>query len=173
MRAKIAGLLLSVSWLQAGNAAGDAARSWRQAHEREILAEFFELLSIPNLATDTLDIRRNATAISAILERRGVRTRLLEVPGAPPVVYGELRTPGATRTLVFYAHYDGQPLEPKEWASPPWAPVLRDRMLEKDGRVVTLPANGPVDPEWRIYARSASDDKAPIQAMVTALDALK
>ena len=73
---------------------------------------------------------KNAVAIVALLEKRGVKTRLLEEAGAPPVVFGEIETPGATRTLVFYAHYDGQPLDPKEWATPPWQPVVRDAPLE-------------------------------------------
>jgi acetylornithine deacetylase/succinyl-diaminopimelate desuccinylase-like protein len=157
--------------------ATQAARAWRETHEREILREFMALLALPNLARDSAGIRANAAAVSALLEKRGVKTQLLEIPGAPPVVYGEIPTPGATRTLIFYAHYDGQPLDPKEWATPPWEPVLRDRPLEKDGRVVTLPASGAatgkIDPEWRIYARSASDDKAPIAAISTALDGLK
>jgi len=111
-----------------------------------------DLLAIPNLARDDANIRKNAAAIVSLLEKRGVTTRLLEVPGAPPVVFGQIDTPGATRTVVFYAHYDGQPLDPKEWATPPWQPDLR---------------------ESRIYARSASDDKAPIIAIAAALDALK
>jgi acetylornithine deacetylase/succinyl-diaminopimelate desuccinylase-like protein len=149
------------------------AREWREGHEREILRDFADLLALPNLARDTENIRRNATAVAVALEKRGVKTRLLETAGAPPVVYGELLTPGATRTVVFYAHYDGQPLDPKEWASPPWQPVFRDRPVEKDGRVVQLPPTGKVDAEWRLYARSASDDKAPIIAIAAALDALK
>src|SRR6185369_12224096 len=148
-------------------------RAWRETHELAILGEFVTLLAAPNLARDGEGIRKNAAAVAALFEKRGVKTQLLEVPGAPPVVYGELRTPGATRTLVFYAHYDGQPLDPKEWATPPWEPVIRDRALDKDGRVVTLPAAGKIDPEWRIYARSASDDKAPLAAMAAALDGLK
>jgi acetylornithine deacetylase/succinyl-diaminopimelate desuccinylase-like protein len=155
------------------NPAAQAARQWREGHERAILSEFVDLLSQPNLARDGAGIRKNAAAVSAILERRGVKTRLLEVPGAPPSVFGEIATPGATRTVIFYAHYDGQPLDPKEWATPPWEPVLRDRPLEKDGRVIPLPESGRIDPEWRLYARSASDDKAPIIAIATALDALK
>src|SRR6185369_6436843 len=153
--------------------AAAAARNWRESHERAIVAEFLELLAMPNLARDEAAIRRNAAAVSAVLEKRGVQTRLLEVPGAPPVVFGELATPGATRTLIFYAHYDGQPLDPKEWASPPWQPVLRNRPLDRNGDLVALPSSGKIDPEWRIYARSASDDKAPIIAIATALDALK
>jgi acetylornithine deacetylase/succinyl-diaminopimelate desuccinylase-like protein len=155
------------------NPAATAARQWRETHERAIVAEFIDLLALPNIARDAADIRKNAAAVSAILERRGVRTRLLETAGAPPVVYGELATPGATRTIVFYAHYDGQPLDPKEWASPPWQPTLRDAPIEKDGRVIPLPASGKIDPEWRLYARSAGDDKAPIMAIVTTLDAIK
>ena len=132
------------------------------------------LLAIPNLASDATNIRKNAEAIQKMLARRGVESRLLEVEGAPPAVYGEIRTPGARRTIVFYAHYDGQPVDPTEWATPPWQPVLRDKALDRDGRTIPLPDDGSkFDPQWRIYARSASDDKAPIQAMLTALDALK
>ena len=156
----------------ATNPAAEAARNWRDAHERAILTEFMDLLAIPNLARDPANIRRNAQAIEALLEKRGVKTRLFEVDGVPPVVYGEIDTPGATRTIVFYAHYDGQPLDPKEWASPPWQPVIRDGAMNRDAKIVSLPESGPIDPEWRIYARSASDDKAPIVAMAAALDAL-
>ncbi|HLJ47103.1 MAG TPA: M20/M25/M40 family metallo-hydrolase [Bryobacteraceae bacterium] len=141
-----------LSICSAENPAAQAAQKWRIAHERAILAEFTELLAIPNIASDTANIRRNAAAVAAILEKRGVHTRLLETPGAPPVVYGEIATPGATRTIVFYAHYDGQPLDPKEWATDPWKPVIKDD---------------------RIWARSASDDKAPIIAIATALDGLR
>jgi acetylornithine deacetylase/succinyl-diaminopimelate desuccinylase-like protein len=155
------------------NPAATAARSWRETHEPLILREFMDLLAMPNLARDSANIHANAAAIVKLLEKRGVKTRLLEIPDAPPVVFGEIVTPGATRTLVFYAHYDGQPLDPKEWATPPWQPVLRDGPLNHDARVIPLPANGPINPEWRIYARSASDDKAPVIAIATALDALQ
>ena len=156
------------------NPAARAAREWRQQHERAIVDEFFGLLSLPDIAADRENIRRNADLIARMMEKRGVTSRLISVPGANPVVFGEISTPGATRTIAFYAHYDGQPLDPKEWATPPFAPVLRNRSLEKDGQVIPLPAAGvPFDPEWRIYARSASDDKAPIIAMLTAIDALR
>jgi acetylornithine deacetylase/succinyl-diaminopimelate desuccinylase-like protein len=153
MRNVVVALALAAAcgWAQ-GNEAAAAARKWREANEKPILAEFFELLSLPNLARDEADTRRNAAAVRAMYEKRGVATRLLEVPGAPPVVFGRIDTPGATRTIVFYAHYDGQALDPKEWATPPWQPVLRDD---------------------RIYARSSSDDKAPIMAIASALDAMK
>ena len=148
---------------------------YRRTHEAEILREFRNLLAIPNLASDSASIRRNAAAVSAMLQRRGVTTQLLESPsGGPPAVYGELRTPGAARTIVLYAHYDGQPVEAARWTTAPWEPTLRDGMIEHGGVVVPFPtANGVAQPEWRLYARSASDDKAPIVAMLVALDALR
>ena len=98
----------------------------------------------------------------------------MSVPGGNPLVFGEIRTPGATRTIVFYAHYDGQPLDPEEWATPPFQPTLRDRRLEDGGQVIPLPPAGtPFDPEWRLYARGAADDKAPIIALMTAIDAIR
>lgn len=157
------------------SAAALAARSYRTAHESEILMEFAGLLALPNVASDAPNIRRNADAIRLLLERRGVRTQLLEVDSAPPVVYGEVTTPGADRTIVFYAHYDGQPVEPEKWAGgDPFSPVLRSDTLEKGGRELPWPQQGErIDPEWRIYGRSSSDDKAPIIAMAAALDALR
>ncbi len=149
-------------------------RRYRQSHDREIIRSYMELLAIPNIASDPVDLRRNAEAIVQAFQKRGVISRLLEYEGAPPVVYGELTKPGATRTILFYAHYDGSPLNPREWLTPPFQPVLRSGPIERDGQVIPLPEQGkPFNPEWRIYARSASDDKAPIIALLTALDALQ
>src|SRR5262245_32379172 len=152
-----------------------AARSYRQAHEHEIMEEFGALLSVPNVASDAPNIRRNAQSISRMLEKRGVKTRLLEIPEAPPMVFGEINTPGATRTLIFYVHYDGQPVEPAKWTGgDPFKPTLRSASLEAEGREIPLPAKDQkFDPEWRLYARSSGDDKAPIIAICAALDALR
>jgi acetylornithine deacetylase/succinyl-diaminopimelate desuccinylase-like protein len=167
-----AGLVATVS--AQSSAAAQAARQWRQQHERAIVEEFMALLAIPNISRDTANIQRNADAIRDALIKRGVAARLVSVPGANPVVFGEIRTPGATRTIGFYAHYDGQPLDPKEWTTPPFAPTLRNRAIEAGGTVIPLPAVGtPFVPESRIYARGAADDKAPIIAQLTALDAIR
>ena len=75
---------------------------------------------------------------------------------------------------MFYAHYDGQPLDPKEWATPPFEPVLRDAPLDAGGKLIPLPAPGqPFGPEWRIYGRAAADDKVAIVAFAAALDAIR
>lgn len=151
-------------------------REYRRAHEHEILKEFMELLAIPNVADDRKNIRRNAAAILAMMERRKLKPRLLEAsnPAAPPAVYGEWNTPGATRTLIFYAHYDGQPTDPLQWTGTlPWQPVLRTAALEAAGKILPAPkAKEPINPEWRLYARSAADDKAGVMAILTAFDAM-
>ncbi len=148
-------------------------RAYRFAHETEIIGELVDLLSIPNVASDTENIRRNAAKLIDMMGRRGIEARLLEGSG-PPAIFGEMKTPGAARTIGFYAHYDGQPVEPSKWATDPFKPTLRDKPLEAGGRVMPFPKAGErFDPEWRLYARSASDDKAPIIAMFAALDALK
>jgi len=149
---------------------------YRRTHERQILDEFTRLLSIPNIASDTPNIRRNAEFIRDMMQRRGLNPRLLEGKSAdtPPAVYGEWNVPGAMRSIILYAHYDGQPVDPRAWsASPPFQPTWRTAAMESDGQIVTLPASGEINPEWRLYARSASDDKAGVMAILTAFDALK
>jgi acetylornithine deacetylase/succinyl-diaminopimelate desuccinylase-like protein len=149
---------------------------FRLANEHRLLTEFIQLLSIPNIASDTPNIRKNAAYLVAEMKKRGLRPRLLEANDktVPPVVYGEWMTPGATKTVIFYAHYDGQPTDPADWTgSKPWEPVLRTASLEKGGTIIPFPKPGEkIDPEWRVYARSASDDKAGVFAILTAFDAL-
>jgi acetylornithine deacetylase/succinyl-diaminopimelate desuccinylase-like protein len=176
---------LVVGWgLLAGAAPGSATdgapevaervRAWRVQHERQILAELVGLLAIPNVASDREDIQRNAEALVALLRRRGARAEILENEPGPPAVLGEIETPGATRTVVFYAHYDGQPADPADWTTPPWTPTLRAGRLSEDARVVDLSSlHGEIDDDWRLYARSASDDKGPIVALLSAVDALR
>ena len=157
-------------WAQADQM---AVRKWVGANEKKILEEYSELIRIPNVTADLKNVRKNAEFIRAMFERRGVAARLLEVEGASPVVYGEIRTPGAKRTVIFYAHYDGQPVDPKEWLTPPFEPVMRTASVEDGGKVVDWRAAAKIEPEWRLFGRATSDDKAPIMAMAAALDAMK
>ena len=148
----------------------DQVRAWRQAHEQRIVDDFVKLLVLPNVASDQVNIRKNADYIRGLFEQRGFRVRLLEAGDSPPAVFAERETPGADTTLMIYVHYDGQPVNAADWASDPWTPVMRDAPVELGGRDVAMQA--PFDPEWRLFARSAGDDKAPIAALTAALDAL-
>jgi acetylornithine deacetylase/succinyl-diaminopimelate desuccinylase-like protein len=150
----------------------DQVTAWRQSHERPIVEEFDALLRLPDVATNVADIEANARLLVPMLEKRGLKTRLLSAgPGTPPAIYGELKVPGARRTVVYYAHYDGQPVTPAQWRSPPFVPTMRDGLNGAD--VDWRKGAGPLNPEWRLFARAAGDDKVSIVALLSALDALK
>jgi acetylornithine deacetylase/succinyl-diaminopimelate desuccinylase-like protein len=147
----------------------DAVRGWRREHAAEVLREFAELVALENVTGDVPALRRNAEAIVPALRARGVEAEAVGPDGVAPLVVGRVPArPGAPR-LGLYAHYDGQPVTPADWATPPFRPTL----VGPDGATVPLPAPGePVDDEWRLHGRAAADDKAPIAALLAALDAL-
>ncbi|MEP7384313.1 MAG: M20/M25/M40 family metallo-hydrolase [Gemmatimonadota bacterium] len=166
-------LLLCAAPLRA-QSGSDVARRYREAHEASLLRDFADLLKHPNVASDSVNIRRTAAYIRDHLTAVGVTAQLLEVPGAPPIVFGTLMVPGATRTLGVYVHYDGQPVNPAEWTHPPFEPTLYNRSMEAGGTPIPMPRDGQaVDPEWRLYARSAGDDRAPIAAILPVLRSFK
>ncbi len=141
------------------------------------LTEYRELLSIPNVLGDSVNILRNANLIKEMLSRRGIKSELLlsGKPKSAPVVYGEVVTPGAKTTLSFYAHYDGQPVNPKQWAEglSPFTPVLMSARLDKGGKIIPFPsAAEPIDPTWRLYGRGSADDKAGVFAIIAAYESI-
>jgi acetylornithine deacetylase/succinyl-diaminopimelate desuccinylase-like protein len=155
----------------------EKVRAFRRANEHQILAEYIEFLSIPNFALDKANIQRNAEFIAAMLQKRGIKSRFLpsRTPGTPPAVYGEVLVAGAKRTVVFYAHYDGQAVSPEQWdpSIKPYGPVFLTQSIEKGGKVLPRPKPGePINPEWRISGRSSSDDKAGVMLILNAYDAL-
>ena len=121
----------------------DKINKYRAQHESAILREYFNFLSIPNYALDKVNIDKNAVFIEAMLKKRGIQTRLLEsnTKGSPKAVYGEVMVPGATQTIIFYAHYDGQPVNPEKWhpGIKPYQPVLLDQSIEKSGKIIACP----------------------------------
>jgi acetylornithine deacetylase/succinyl-diaminopimelate desuccinylase-like protein len=146
-----------------------------------ILAELVDFLKLENVAHNTpkghADIQRNAEYIVKLLEKRGLKTQILNVDGGFPAVYGELLTPGATKTVVFYAHYDGQPVVPAQWKTPAFEPSLVDTAgkpmpLNLNPGIVPDPARGDQE-NFRLFARGASDDKAGVLGLIAAIDALK
>jgi acetylornithine deacetylase/succinyl-diaminopimelate desuccinylase-like protein len=154
-------------------------RDYRTDHEDRIVRELAEFLAIPNVASDTPNIQRNAEHLVEMLEARGIETHLLPITGRGPVVFGKLMAPEATRTVIFYAHYDGQPVDPAAWTDgTPFEPALRSEAIEVGGKRIPFLENSAKQPavykdDWRIYARSASDDKSPIVGLLAALDAMR
>jgi acetylornithine deacetylase/succinyl-diaminopimelate desuccinylase-like protein len=148
---------------------------YRLAHEAAIVGELDALTRLKSVAADPAGIAATAHALESALKQRGFAVSELSTgTGSPPAVFGSLKTPGAKRTVVFYAHYDGQPVTPSQWSSDPFLPVMREHALTDAARDVDWKkAAPPFDPEWRLFGRAVSDDKASIAAFLAAYDALK
>jgi acetylornithine deacetylase/succinyl-diaminopimelate desuccinylase-like protein len=154
-----------------------AIRKYADKNAGEIVKEFTGLLALPNVAADPAGQQKTAAFIMEMMNKRGIqKVQLLNAstPGAPPAVYGEVIVPGAKQTLIFYAHYDGQPVNPAQWAKElnPFQPKLFSGTIDNGGINMPFPADGHYNSEWRIYARSASDDKAGVDAILNAYDAI-
>jgi acetylornithine deacetylase/succinyl-diaminopimelate desuccinylase-like protein len=111
-----------------------------------------------------------------MMKQRGLNPRLLEAstPNTPPAVYGEWKTPGAQRTILVYAHYDGQPTDPKQWTgTQPWQPVFRSARWKQRQIIATASRWLDDQPAMAHLRAFASDDKAGVMAILTAFSALK
>src|SRR4030095_16233043 len=156
----------------------DKIRVYRTQNERKIINDFFSFLQIPNGATDDANIAKNASWLSEQMKAKGIENVSLLTSGennVPPVVYGEINVPTASKTIIFYAHYDGQPVNPALWAKGlhPFQPQLLNGKIEDSALVQSLSsAKFPLNEDWRIYARGSSDDKAGVMAILTASDAI-
>jgi len=163
-------ILAALAWSGPGSAAGlaDDVTAWRGAHEGAVIAQLDELVRLRSVAADPATLNATAAKLKGLLDARGFKTALFTAPGAPPLVYG-LYDVGAKRTVVFYAHYDGQPVTPSQWSGDPFTPVMR-----ADGRDVDWKAvRGSFNPDWRLHGRAAADDKAAIVALLAGFDTLK
>ena len=154
-----------------------AVKEYTNEHSSAMMDEFTAFLSIPNLASDAINMQKNAAFIREMMKSRGIHNiQLLDASSSsvPPVVYGDVTVPGATQTIIFYAHYDGQPVNPAQWAPglTPFTPKLFSAAIDKNGVPLGKPADEKYQPDWRIYARGASDDKGGVTAILNAYGAL-
>jgi acetylornithine deacetylase/succinyl-diaminopimelate desuccinylase-like protein len=172
----VCGLLVLFAATQASAAnLREQVESYRITHESQIIDQLEDLTRIKSIAADPSGLIAAADRLQSLLKQRGFETKqLTSGAGAPPLVFGYLKSPKAKRTVVFYAHYDGQPVTPSQWKSDPFEPVVRSGPLNSGERDVDLKsAHSPFDPEWRLFGRAVSDDKASIVAFLSAFDALK
>ncbi len=149
------------------------------------LADFRELLRLPNDARQPEDIEAVVLWLEHAFGSRGFRTERIPTPGSPLLLAERGLAEDGPAVLV-YLQADGQPVDPTRWSQPdPWDPVVK--RPDGHGGWVTFPwteleraiatagegvLGTGVDPEWRVFARSASDSKGPIAQFLAALDAL-
>ena len=147
--------------------------AYRGAHEAAIVGELATLTQLKSVAADPAGLIATAHHLEQALSERGFKVRELSAgAGSAPLVFGYLRVAHAKRTVAYYAHYDGQPVTPSQWSSDPFQPVMRGGASLQDA-VDWRSAPSPFDPEWRLFGRAVSDDKASIAAFLAAFDALQ
>ena len=162
-------LFLTLILATAAGAQERAVGEWRAQHERQIVDEFLQLLSIPNVARNDADMHRNAALLTEMFRKRGFQVEATDDSSAP-VVVARLDAQPSRGTMTIYIHYDGQPVDASEWTRcGPFTPCIHG----PSGEIPLDASLTRFDPDWRIYGRSTSDDKAPIVALLAAIDALR
>jgi len=111
---------------------GQRAEIFRRIDGRfqEFVDDLSAFARVPTISAVRQAEREGAEATLKVLAKYGVGSRLMEVPGGPPMVVGEVASDPALPTLILYNHYDVQPVDPlAEWAHDPFDPVVRDGKL--------------------------------------------
>ena len=138
---------------------------------RAIVESFVEFVRLESVSQEPEKVRVTGEWLANALRARKLDGRVLET-GGNPAVFGERRVPGATRTVLFYCHYDTKPIPLHGWLQPnPLEPVFR-RGLAEDNVPITAFAEIRDDDlgEFRLYARGSSDDKGPIWCHLNAME---
>jgi len=105
----------------------------------------------PSVSAQNLGLNETAELVSMFLRETGFTVEAFSPSKGPPVVFAELASKIGRKTLVFYNHYDVQPVEPVElWKNPPFSATVED---------------------GRVYARGASDNKGNIISRLMAINA--
>jgi len=119
------------------------------------LQELFEFLSIPSISSlseHKQDVERAAQWLKNQLEQLNIENVSIDPTAGHPVVYGEWLHAEGKPTVLFYGHYDVQPVDPLNlWETEPFKPEIRENKL---------------------YARGASDDKGQVFMQLKAIEAL-
>ncbi|WP_339865027.1 M20/M25/M40 family metallo-hydrolase [Paremcibacter congregatus] len=137
------------------------------------LGQLREMLSLPNDAHYEDDIRKNIIWFQKAFEKRGFVVSLIATEGQP-LMLAERRTEGASKTALIYLQADGQPVDVSKWHQPsPYDAVLKEKVDREWKAIDWSRAESELNPEWRIFARSASDAKGPIAMVLAALDSMK
>lgn len=113
--------------------------------------EICQLASQPSVSARNEGVAECGELVAEMMERVGVRTKILRMKGAAPLVYGEAKSSKSRKVVLFYNHYDVQPEQPvEEWKSKPFSPVVKD---------------------GRLYGRGVSDDKGELVSRLKLLEA--
>ncbi|MGK0458026.1 MAG: acetylornithine deacetylase/succinyl-diaminopimelate desuccinylase-like protein, partial [Polaribacter sp.] len=141
---------------------------------KKILLKHKEFVSIPNLPENKVHMFKNITWVSRELNKLNFKVNVL-ASETLPVLFAEKNIDKDLKTVLFYFHLDGQPVNPKMWnQEDPFIPVLKER--NEEGVFEEIDWNNldkKIVDDWRIFGRAAADDKAPIIMLLSALEILQ
>ncbi len=131
-----------------------------------------EFLSIPNNAENKQHIEQNIIWLTSKFQGLDFQIKRLETQGED-LFYAEKTVNKSLPTVLFYMHFDGQPVDASKWnQSDPYIPVVK-KFLNGQWQPVGQFDKKTIENDWRVFARSASDDKGPIAMFFAALQNLK
>jgi len=135
-----------------------------------VIREFREMLSIPNDALYKEHVTANVQFMTNAFTKRGFNVRKLSTGGSAVLVAARSGKQ-AEKTVLFYLHIDGQPVDSSKWyQESPYIPVLKRQGDEGWEQLNWTHLDNDIDPELRIFARSASDAKGPVAMFLGAID---
>ncbi|SDB53603.1 Acetylornithine deacetylase/Succinyl-diaminopimelate desuccinylase [Flavobacteriaceae bacterium MAR_2010_188] len=141
---------------------------------RHVLEKHKELVSIPNLPESDENMMKNVEWVSKEFKDLNYEVKVLE-SSTLPILFLEKNYDSKNKTVLYYFHLDGQPVNPDNWNQKnPFEPVLKQK--NEDGSFTEISwdkINGKIDDDWRVFGRAAADDKAPIIMFLAALNLLE
>ena len=151
----------------------DTIRTLTHEHTRQAIALYREFLSLPNDANYPDDIQRMVEWMEDAFSARGFAMQRIATAGSP-LLLAERRVADDAKTVLVYLQSDGQPVDPTAWfQEDPYTPVLKERTESGDfERVPWELLDRSYNPDWRVFARSASDSKGPMTQFLLAMELL-
>jgi len=159
---------------QAQKLSSQQMQQWATTQSVKSFGEYREFISLPCDAHFPKDMLKNVAWLKNAFSKRNFKVDILSSAGSPIVLASRI-SPKAKHTVLFYMHFDGQPVDKRKWfQEDPFKPVLKKK--DAQGKWSKVPWNSltqkPLNQELRFFARAASDDKGPIMMLLTAVDVL-
>ena len=127
-----------------------AVRGYIHDNQDRFVKDIARLATQPSISATKEGLEECAELVRSAIEDIGGSAGILRMDDAPPLVYGEVTSKRSEKTVLFYNHYDVQPVEPLAlWRSPPFEPEVRD---------------------GRMYGRGVSDDKGQLVARLKLIE---
>ena len=168
---RIVMIIFSTTFLLGQLITKDQIEKFAIDQDQKLFQEFYDFLSLPNDANIPNQLTANIEWCERSFKKRGFKTQRLKTDRLP-LILAEKRFNRNYPTVLFYVQVDGQPVDPTKWfQKDPFLPVLKS--MNSKGEWQEIPWDNlkkDYDEDWRVFARSASDAKAPINSFLIALD---